>query len=68
LRVFTHDPSRDIYLRFLQLTDALRCLPSLPALAPRDERILARGERASQSSERLAVREMMTRSELCKHV
>lgn len=54
----------DIYLRFLQLTEALRGLPSLPALDPLEERILALVARASQSRERLSVRDMMAKSEL----
>jgi len=54
----------DIYLRFLQLTDALRGLPSLPSLDPLEERILALVARASQTRERLSVRDMMAKSEL----
>jgi DNA-binding MarR family transcriptional regulator len=54
----------DIYLRFLQLTDALRGLPSLPSLDPLEERILALVARASQARERLSVRDMMAKSEL----
>ncbi|MDB5839508.1 MAG: hypothetical protein JWQ23_1460 [Herminiimonas sp.] len=54
----------DIYLRFLQLADALRGLPSLPSLDPLEERILARVARAGQDQERLSVRDMMSKSEL----
>jgi DNA-binding IclR family transcriptional regulator len=51
-------------LRFLQLAEALRGLPSLPALDPLEERILELIARASQTQERLSVRDMMARSEL----
>ena len=54
----------DIYMRFLQLTDALRGLPSLPPLDPLEERILAIVVRASQDDERLSVRDMMGKKEL----
>jgi DNA-binding MarR family transcriptional regulator len=54
----------DIYLRFLQLTEALRGLPSLPNLDPLEERILAMVARAQQDQQRLSVRDMMGRSEL----
>jgi len=54
----------DIYLRFLQLADALRGLPSLPALDPLEERILAMVARAGQEQQRLCVRDMMARHEL----
>lgn len=54
----------DIYLRFLQLTDALRGLPSLPSLDPLEERMLALVARSGQAHERLSVRDMMARSEL----
>jgi len=54
----------DIYLRFLQLADALRGLPSLPPLDPLEERILAIVARASQDDERLSVRDMMGKKEL----
>ncbi len=54
----------DIYLRFLQLTEALRGLPSLPELDPLEERLLALIARASQSKERLSVRDMMAKHEL----
>lgn len=54
----------DIYMRFLQLTDALRGLPSLPPLDPLEERILAIVARASQDDGRLSVRDMMGKKEL----
>ena len=53
----------DIYLRFLQLAEALRGLPSLPSLDPLEERILALIARAGQEQERLSVRDMMAKSE-----
>ncbi|MDR8400422.1 winged helix-turn-helix domain-containing protein [Paraburkholderia sp. USG1] len=54
----------DIYLRFLQLTEALRGLPTLAALDPLEERILEFVARASQTKNRLSVRDMMAQSEL----
>lgn len=54
----------DIYLRFLQLAEALRGLPSLPALDPLEERILALIARAGQEQERLSVRDMMAKEDL----
>lgn len=54
----------DIYLRFLQLTEALRGLPSLPSLDPLEERILEFVARATQTNARLSVRDMMACSEL----
>lgn len=54
----------DIYMRFLQLADALRGLPSLEALDPLEERILAIVALASQHDERLSVRDMMGKKEL----
>jgi len=54
----------DIYLRFLQLTEALRGLPTLAALDPLEERILEFVARATQTRNRLSVRDMMTQSEL----
>jgi hypothetical protein len=53
----------DIYLRFLQLAEAIRGLPALPPLDPLEERILALIARASQEKERLSVRDMMARDE-----
>lgn len=54
----------DIYLRFLQLTEALRGLPALPELDPLEERILAMVARARQENERLSVRDMMAKDQL----
>lgn len=58
-------PSRpaDIYLRFLQLADAIRGLPALPTLDPLEERILTLVARAGQEQERLSVRDMMAKEE-----
>ena len=54
----------DVYLRFLQLTEALRGLPSLAALDPVEERILELVARARHAHERLSVRDMMAKSEI----
>jgi len=54
----------DIYLRFLQLAEALRGLPSLPPLDPLEERILGLIARVAQGQERLSVRDMMGKAEL----
>jgi len=54
----------DIYLRFLQLTEALRGLPTLAALDPLEEKILEFVARTAQKNDRLSVRDMMTHSEL----
>jgi hypothetical protein len=54
----------DIYLRFLQLTEALRGLPSLPALDPLEEKILEFVARVMQKNDRLSVRDMMAQSGL----
>lgn len=51
----------DIYMRFLQLANALRGLPSLD---PLEDRILEFIARAGQSKQRLSVRDMMAQSEL----
>ncbi|HEU4853165.1 MAG TPA: winged helix-turn-helix domain-containing protein [Telluria sp.] len=53
----------DIYLRFLQLSEALRGLPSLPPLDPLEERILALVARVGQDQARLSVRDLMGMSE-----
>jgi DNA-binding MarR family transcriptional regulator len=54
----------DIYLRFLQLAEALRGLPSLPSLDPLEERMLELIARATQAKDRLSVRDMIAHSEL----
>lgn len=54
----------DIYFRFLQLTEAIRGLPTLPPLDPLEERVLALVASARQKQERLCVRDLMARSEL----
>ncbi|WP_312517808.1 winged helix-turn-helix domain-containing protein [Massilia sp.] len=54
----------DIYMRFLQLAEALGGLPSLPPLDPLEERILAIVALACQGQERLSVRDMMGKKEL----
>lgn len=53
----------DIYLRFLQLSEAIRGLPVLPPLDPLEERILAWVARAGREGGRLSVRDMMSREE-----
>ena len=54
----------DVYLRFLQLAEAIRGLPALPPLDPLEERILSFVARAGQKEERLSVRDMMGKEEL----
>lgn len=54
----------DIYLRFLNLMDALRTLPTLGALDPLEERVLAVVARARQANERLSVRDLMGHEQL----
>lgn len=54
----------DIYLRFLQLTEALRGLPVLPALDPLEQRILESIARAGQAKVRMSVRDLIGRMEL----
>lgn len=54
----------DIYVRFLQLAEAIRGMPSLPPLEPLEERILSLVARAGQHKERLSVRDMMAKDEL----
>lgn len=56
--------SSDVYLRFLQLAEAIRGLPSLPPLDPLEERILALIARAGAQEERLCVRDMMAKEQL----
>ncbi|MBP0598558.1 winged helix-turn-helix domain-containing protein [Herbaspirillum sp. LeCh32-8] len=53
----------DIYLRFLQLANAMRGLPSLASLDPLEDRILAFIARAGQEQQRLSVRDLMAQSE-----
>jgi len=53
----------DIYLRFLQLANALRGLPSLSSLDPLEDRILAFIAQAGQEQQRLSVRDLMAQSE-----
>ena len=54
----------EVYLRFLQLSEAIRGLPALPPLDPLEERILAWVARATRAGERLSVRDMMAKDEL----
>ena len=53
----------DVYLRFLQLSEAIRGLPALPPLDPLEERILVWIAHAGQQEERLSVRDMIARAE-----
>jgi hypothetical protein len=55
--------SADVYLRFLQLSEAIRGLPALPPLDPLEERILGWVARAGRNEERLSVRDMMAHQE-----
>jgi DNA-binding MarR family transcriptional regulator len=59
-----HTRPADIFLRFLQLSEAVRGLPSLPELDPLEERMLMLVARAGQENERLSVRDMMAKHEL----
>jgi DNA-binding MarR family transcriptional regulator len=54
----------DVYLRFLNLAQALRALPALPALDPLEERILGLVGRARAAQARLCVRDLMAQGEL----
>lgn len=56
-------PTADVYLRFLQLTEAIRGLPALPPLDPLEERILGWIAGPGRSEDRLSVRDMMARDE-----
>lgn len=53
----------DIYVRFLQLAEAIIGLPSLPSLDPLEERILTLVARLQSEHQRLSVRDMMAREE-----
>jgi SOS-response transcriptional repressor LexA len=53
----------EIYLRFLQLREALRGLPSLPPLDPLEERILSWIAKASFEQEKISVRGIMAHNE-----
>ncbi|VVD31136.1 conserved protein of unknown function (plasmid) [Paraburkholderia dioscoreae] len=53
----------DSYLRFLQLTEALRGLPMLAALDPLEECILTQVACTAQDNARLSVRDLMVQSE-----
>jgi len=54
----------DVYLRFLQLTETVRGLPTLPPLEPLEERILELVAYARQKKERLSVKDLMGKREL----
>ena len=54
----------DIYLRFLQLAEALRSKSSLPPLEPLEERILELIAYARQTQDRLSVKDLMNKREL----
>ena len=54
----------DIYLRFIQLAEAVRALPALPALDPLELRILELIALARQTQERLSVKDLMGKREL----
>ncbi|WP_332815942.1 winged helix-turn-helix domain-containing protein [Ramlibacter sp.] len=53
----------EIYLRFLQLSQAIRGLPTLPPLDPLEERILSWIARTAQQGDRLSVRDMLSKGE-----
>ena len=54
----------DMYLRFLNLMDALRTLPTLGPLDPLEERVLAVVARSRQTQVRLSVRDLMAQDQL----
>ncbi|MCM0045424.1 MAG: winged helix-turn-helix domain-containing protein [Burkholderiaceae bacterium] len=54
----------DVYLRFIQLSEAIRGMPSLPPLEPLEERILQLIAYARQNEERLSVKDLMGKREL----
>ena len=49
----------DLYLRFIQLAEALRNLPTLPPLEPLEERILMIVANAHHTQQRLSVKDLM---------
>ena len=53
----------DIYLRFLQLAESIRGLPTLPPLDPLEERLLGWIAQVGQQGERLSVRDMLAHAE-----
>jgi DNA-binding MarR family transcriptional regulator len=53
----------EVYLRFLQLRETIRGLPSLPPLDPLEERILLWIAKASLEQARISVRGMMAHDE-----
>jgi hypothetical protein len=54
----------EVYLRFLQLAEAIRGLPGLPLLDPLEERILTFVAAMAQAGQHLGVRELMAHHEL----
>lgn len=56
--------SADTYIRFLELAELIKSMPTLPALDPLEERILNLVARSSIAQERLGVRDMLKRDEL----
>lgn len=56
--------SAALYLRFLQLVETIRGLPSLPALDPLEERILTIIANAHQGNLRLSVRDLLGKQDL----
>ena len=54
----------DLYLRFIQLAEALRNLPTLPPLEPLEERILMIVANAHHTQQRLSVKDLMGMAEL----
>src|SRR5690606_10500630 len=52
-----------LYLRFLQLAEAVREFSPLPKLDPLEERLLALIAQAGEQQQRLCVRDMMAKSE-----
>lgn len=54
----------NVYLRFLQLSEAIRGFAPLPPLDPLEERMLVCVARSAKAGERLCVRDMMAKHEL----